>query len=68
MRAGAAGEVGAANGASYLRHAGGVLPARPVSPAIHSRTRSFFLTDALSACQLKKEGTGRLAAGPCLEA
>src|SRR5438046_9215238 len=35
----AAGEHLAAKGASYLRHAGGVLPARPVSQIINALTR-----------------------------
>src|SRR5438876_66442 len=50
----------ATNRAAYLRHAGGVLPARPVSPAIHSRTRRFFLTPAHRECQLQKTGRGCL--------
>ena len=50
-----AGDVGAtetSKGAAYLR--------RPVSPVLHLRTRSFFLTLACRECQLQKTGRGCL--------
>ena len=53
------GEDLAAKGASYRR--------RPVSPVIHLHARSFFLTRACRACQLKRRDAGAYSttAGPC---
>jgi hypothetical protein len=55
------------NGPSYLRHAGGVLPARPVSPAIRVHTRSFLLAPAspqMSARKRRDAGAYSATAGP----